>query len=108
MAKSLLLLLCCAFLFQDLRAQDRQTADEQLLVYTGIPQKLEFRKADIGWSSHYSYFARKTETGDDDIKSILYQPVRKDSFELDLPKLKSHSIDVRASVHRPLPLFREQ
>ena len=108
MAKSLLLLLCCAFFFQALRAQDRQTTDEQFLVYTSIPQKLELRKAEIGWASHYNYFARKTETGDDDIKSILYQPARRDTFNLDLPKLKNHSVDVRAHVHRPLPLFREQ
>jgi hypothetical protein len=107
MAKSLLLLLCCAFFFQALRAQDRQTADGQLLVYTGLPQKLEFRKADIGWSSHPNYFAKKVDT-DDDVRSILYRPVRRDSFNLDLPKLKNQSVDVRARVHRPLPLFREQ
>ena len=107
MAKSFLLLLCCALFFQALQAQDRQTADEQLLVYTGLPQKLEFRKADIGWASHPSYFVRKVGT-DDDTRSILYQPVRRDSFNLDLPKLKIHSVDVRATVHRPLPLFREQ
>jgi hypothetical protein len=107
MAKSLLLLLCCAFFFQALQAQDRQTADEQLLVYTGFPQKLEFRKADIGWSSHPIYFAKKLDT-DDDVRSILFQPVRRDTFNLDLPKLKNQSVDVRAHVHRPLPLFREQ
>jgi hypothetical protein len=107
MAKSLVLLLCCAFFFQALRAQDRQTADEQLLVYTGFPQKLEFRKADIGWSSHPNYFAKKIDA-DDDVRSILYQQVRRDSFNLDLPKLKNQSFDVHAHVHRPLPLFSEQ
>jgi hypothetical protein len=107
MAKSFLLLLCCAFFFQGLWAQDRQTADEQLRVDTAIPQRLELRKADIGWVSHPLYFAKKMDT-DDDMRSILYQPVRRDTFDLDLPKLKNHSVDVRAHVHRPLPLFREQ
>jgi hypothetical protein len=107
MAKSLLLLLCCAFFFQTLRAQDRQTANEQLLVYAGLPQKLEFRKADIGWTYHPNYFAKKIEA-DDDARSILYHPVRRDSFQLDLPRLKSHTLDVHAHVGRREPLFREQ
>jgi hypothetical protein len=107
MAKSFLLLLCCAFFFQGLWAQDRQTADEQLRANTAIPQKLELRKADIAWASHPNYFAKKRET-DDDARSILYQPVRRDSFQLDLPRLKSHAVDFHAHMGRREPLFREQ
>ena len=107
MAKSLLLLLCCAFFFPALRAQDRPTSDEQLLVYTSLPQKLEFRKAAIGWTYHPSYFLKKTDT-DDDARSILYQPVRRDSFQLDLPRLKAHPVDFHAKLGRREPLFREQ
>ena len=71
MAKSLLLLLCCAFFFQALRAQDQQTANEQLLAYTGIPKKLELRKANFGWADHPNYFTKKMDT-DDDANKALY------------------------------------
>ena len=107
MAKSLLLLLCCAFFFQALRAQDRQTSDEQLLVYTSLPQKLQLRKADFGWAYHPSYFTKKADT-DDDTRSILYRPLRRDSFQLDLPRLKGHGVDFHAKLGRREPLFRDQ
>lgn len=107
MAKSLLLLLCCAFFFQALRAQDQQTANEQLLAYTGIPKKLELRKANFGWADHPNYFTKKTDA-DDDTRSILYRPVRRDSFQLDLPRLKSHEVNFHANLGRREPLFREQ
>jgi hypothetical protein len=106
MAKSFLLLLCCAFSLQGLLAQDRQTANEQLLVYTGIPQKLDLRKADFGWAIHPNYFIRKTD--EDDVQRILYQPAKRDTFQLDLPKLKNHGVDLHAHVGRREPLFREQ
>jgi hypothetical protein len=102
MAKSLLLPLCCVFIVQGLRAQDYRTAD------TTIPQKLELRKTSIGWVDHphSNFFAKRTEEGDT-ARSILYLgPPRQDSFDLNLPKMQASHISFRASMHRPLPLFR--
>ena len=108
------LLSCRACIVQGLRAQDYRTAA------TTIPQKLELRKASIGWVDHPSYsgypnavdhanfFVRKMEEGDT-ARSILYLgPPRQDSFDLNLPKMQASHVSLRASMHRPQPLFRIQ
>ena len=113
MAKSLILLLCLC-IQQGLRAQDYKTAD------TAIPQKLELRKAGVGWVDHPNFsdypnapdapnfFAKKPGEGDT-ARSILYLgPPKQDSFDLNLPKMQSAHVSFRASAHRPLPLFRIQ
>jgi hypothetical protein len=113
MAKSFILLLCLC-IQQGLRAQDNRIAD------TNIPQKLELRKASIGWVDHSNYidypnsldhpnfFAKKPDEGDT-ARSILYLgPPKQDSFDLNLPKMQADHVSFRASAHRPLPLFRIQ
>ena len=101
MAKSFLLPLCLCIL-QGLRAQDYKTAD------TTIPQKLELRKANIGWVDHPTYFAKKTDD-DDSMHSVVYLgPPRKDSIDLNLPPMQATKVSLRATMHRPLPLFRIQ
>jgi hypothetical protein len=104
MAKSLLLPLCFLFIVQGLRAQDNSNAD------VTIPQKLELRKASIGWADQPTthLFAKKAEEGDT-ARSILYLgPPKQDSFDLNLPKMQASGLSLRASMHRPLPLFRIQ
>ena len=54
------------------------------------------------------YFAKRTGDSDSE-QSILYLgPPKQDTFDLNLPKLQTSHINLRASAHRPLPLFRIQ
>jgi len=72
------------------------------------PQKLELRKANIGWVDHPTYFAKKTDE-DDSMHSVVYLgPPRKDSIDLNLPPMQATRVSLRATMHRPLPLFRIQ
>ena len=103
MAKSLLLSLCCICLFHALRAQDYRSTD------TVIPQKLDLKKSSLTWTDHPNYFKKSPATDQDSGESILYLgPPKKDTFNLELPRMQSSGISFRASAHRPLPLFRIQ
>jgi hypothetical protein len=103
MAKSLILPLCCLFIMQGLRAQDYKTTDN-----TSIPQKLELRKASLGWDDHLGYFVKKNEENDSTPSVVYLGLPRKDTIELNLPPMQASRVSLRASMHRPLPLFRIQ
>jgi hypothetical protein len=102
MAKSILLPLCFLILMQGLRAQDYKSPD------TALPQKLELRKAGIGWADHPNYFAKKAEDNDSTPSIVYLGPPRKDSIDLNLPPVQASRVSLRTSMHRPLPLFRIQ
>ena len=103
MAKSLLLLLCCAFLSRALRAQAPRPD-------TALPQKLQLKKADLGWADHPAYFTKKTpDSGTDSVRSLMYAgSARRDSFQLQLPVIKNNKVGVQIKTGRREPLFRSQ
>jgi hypothetical protein len=90
MVKPLLLLLCCVVLSFSLRAQAPRSD-------TAIPQKLELKKADTGFTKHPVYFTRKRTNGEtDSVRSLMYVgPVRKDSMNLRLPPTKANKVDIK-------------
>jgi hypothetical protein len=103
MAKSLLLLLCCAFLFQTLWAQAPRPD-------TVFPQKLQLKKADLGWAGHPAYFTKKMSDPEaDSVRSLMYVgPARRDSFQLQLPVMKNNKLDLQIKAGKREPLFRRQ
>ncbi|MDO6430845.1 hypothetical protein Q4E93_09605 [Flavitalea sp. BT771] len=103
MAKSLLLVFCCAFLTQGLWAQTPRRD-------TAIPQKLEFKKAGPGRAAHPAYFTKKASFGDTDTsRSLMYmRSGKRDSVQLGLPARKNKKIDFQIKATQREPLFRRQ
>jgi hypothetical protein len=102
MAKSSLPLLCCTLFACSVWAQ--KTISDPL-----IPQKLTFKKADLGWKANASYFPRKTWDAGDDSRSILYTGQRKKNpVDLRLPELRARKVDFELKAKQREPLFRRQ
>jgi hypothetical protein len=103
MAKAPFLLLCCTLFAWSVWAQ-KPIAD------ANIPQKLTFKKADLGWTANARYFPKRAwDAGDDDSRSILYTgPRKKEAVDLRLPELKSKKVDFQVKTGRQEPLFRRQ
>lgn len=101
MAKSLLLLFCCACLSRTLLGQAPRPD-------TAIPQKLELKKAGPGLAGRPAYFTKKTPgMGTDSVRSLMYmRPARRDSLQLRLPAQKNKKVEVKAGHQEPL--FRRQ
>jgi len=103
MAKSLLLLLCCAFLSRALRAQAPRPD-------TALPQKLQLKKADLSWADHPTYFTKKMPDPEtDSVRSLMYVgPAKRDSFQLQLPAIKNNKVGFQIKAGQREPLFRRQ
>lgn len=103
MAKSLLLLLCCAFLSRTLWAQAPRPD-------TAFPQKLQLKRADLGWADHPAYFTKKTSDPEtDSVRSLMYLgPAKRDSLQLQLPVMKNNKLDIQIKAGKGEPLFRRQ
>ena len=103
MAKSSFLLLCCTLFACSVWAQ-KPIADAT------IPQKLTFKKADLGWTANASYFPKRAwDAGDDDARSILYTgPRKKEAVDLRLPEFKGKKVDFKVQARKQEPLFRRQ
>jgi hypothetical protein len=103
MAKSLLLLLCCAIFSRGLLAQAARPD-------TALPQKLEFKKTGPGWAVHPTPFTRKMSFGEtDSARSLMYmRPGKRDSIQLGLPVRKNKKIDIQMKAGQREPLFRRQ
>jgi hypothetical protein len=103
MAKSSFLLLCCTLFACSVWAQSSAS-------YAVFPQKLTFKKADLGWTANASYFPKRAwDAGDEDSRSILYTGSRKkEAVDLRLPEFKSKKVDFKVQTGRQEPLFRRQ
>ena len=103
MTKLLLLLVCCAFLSRSLQAQST-------LPNKTLPQKLELKKADLYGTSQPVYFAKNISRGETDgVRSLMYNgAAKRDSFNLQLPKMQNRRVDFQFKAGRPEPLFRRQ
>jgi len=103
MAKSSLLLLCCTLFACSVWAQKPITE-------ASIPQKLTFKKADLGWTANSNYFPRKAwDAGDDESRSILYSGFRKtEPVDLRLPELRNKKVDFQIKAGKREPLFKNQ
>jgi hypothetical protein len=103
MAKSSLLLLCCTLFACSVWAQKP--------VYDpAIPQKLTFKKADLGWTANSNYFPRKASfTGGDEPKSILStEPQKHEPMDLHLPEVKNPQTGIQVKTGHQEPPFRRQ
>lgn len=103
MAKSSLLLLCCTLFACSVWAQ--KTISDPF-----IPQKLTFKKTDLGWTATSSYFPKKAwDAGGNGARSILYRgPQKKEAFDLRLPEMKNRNVGFEIKAGKPEPLFRRQ
>ena len=104
MVKPLLLLFCCVVLFRSLRAQT-PVSD------TVVPQKLQLKKADPGWTGQPTYFTKKSTDREttDGVQSLMrVGPARKDSMNLRLPPVKTNKVDIQIKTGPREPLFRRQ
>jgi len=103
MAKSCILLLCCTLFACSVWAQSYAS-------YAVFPQKLTFKKANLGWTANASYFPKRTwDGGEEDPRSILYTgPQKKKTIDLRLPDLKNKKIEFQVKAARQEPLFRRQ
>ena len=104
MVKPILLLLCCVVLFRSLRAQTPGSD-------TVVPQKLQLKKADLGWSERPAYFTKKSTDKEttDSVQSLMHVgPARKDSMNLRLPVAKTNKMDIKIKAGPREPLFRWQ
>ena len=101
--KLLLSLVCCAFLSRSLQAQSSQP-DKTL------PQKLELKKADLYGTSQPVYFTKNISRGETDgVRSLMYYgAAKRDSFNLQLPKMQNKKFELQIKARRPEPLFRRQ
>lgn len=103
MAKSHLLLLCCTFLACSAWAQSSPSDP-------AIPQKIHFKKVDLGWTSNTSYFPKRTwDEGSDESRSMMYTaPRKREALDLRLPEYKNKKVDFQFKTGRQEPLFRRQ
>ena len=102
MAKSSLLLLCCTLFACSVWAQ-------KSLSDPFIPQKLELKRADLGWTANSTFFAKKTWDAGVDSRSILYTgPQKKEAFDLRLPEMRNKKVDFQIKAGKPEPLFRRE
>ena len=103
MAKSLSLLLCCSLFACSAWAQ---TPSSDVI----LSQKLQFKKADLGWTAGTSYFSKRSFDPDGDgVRSMMYtgRP-RKDSINMQLPGMKNKKVDFQMKLGPREPLFRRQ
>jgi len=103
MTKLLLLLVCCTFLSRSLRAQSSQPDK-------ALPQKLELKKADLYGTSQPVYFTKNISRGETDgVRSLMYNgAAKRDSFNLQLPKMQNKKFELQIKARQPEPLFRRQ
>jgi hypothetical protein len=105
MVKPILLLLCCVFLSRSLLAQAPRTD-------TALPQKLQFKKADFYGNDQLAYFIKKlpASSGSDSVRSLMYlgPPVKRDSFQLQLPVMKNINAGIQIKAVHHEPLYRQQ
>ena len=103
MVKSVFLLLCCIFLSRLLHAQ-------VLRADTALPQKLQLKKVDLFGTDHLAYFTKKLPAPENDsVQSLMYLgPVRRDSFQLQLPVMKNINAGIQIKAGRHEPLYRQQ
>jgi hypothetical protein len=103
MAKSLSLLLCCTLFACSVWAQT-QPADAVLA------QKLQFKKAQLGWTANSNYFAKRSFASEgDENHSLMYTgPRKQEEFNLQLPEMKNKKVDFKMKLGPREPLFRRQ
>jgi hypothetical protein len=104
MAKSCFLLLCCTLFACSVWAQSYAS-------YAIFPQKLSFKKVDLGWKANASYFPKRAwDAGDADSRSILYTgpQKKKGGVDMRLPEFKNKKVDFQFKAGPREPLFRRQ
>ena len=103
MAKSIPLLLCCTLFACSVWAQ-MQPADAVL------SQKLQFKKAQLGWVANTNYFPKRSFVSDgEEVHSLMYTgPRKQEDLNLQLPEMKNKKVDFKMKLGPREPLFRRQ